>query len=155
MQEAASDRFDHVPWDSVRTTALALYADAAAQSRCSEAAPILYELLEPWADQLAGTEVLPYGHVQMYLGELADAAGWPERADEHLDFASRFHDEYGMRLWAANSHLAWASSLARRGDGARARKHGAQALELARANGYGEIEKRAAALMSAEVSAET
>lgn len=59
------------------------------------------------------------------------------------------------RVWAANSHLAWANSLARRGDGARAQNHGGQALELASANGYGEIEKRAAALMSAEVSAET
>ena len=155
VQEAASDRFDHIPWDSVRTTALALYAEAAAQSGCTEAAAILYELLEPWADQLATNGALPYGHVRMYLGELADAAGWPERADEHLDFASRFHDEHGMRLWAANSHLAWANSLARRGDRARAREHGAQALELASASGYGEIEKRAAALMSTEVSAET
>ncbi len=148
VQEAASDRFEHIPWDAVRTTALALYAAAAAQSGRAEAAPILYELLEPWSDQVVGTDILSYGHVRMYLGELADAAGWPERADEHLDFASRFHDENGMRVWAARSHLAWGNSLARRGDGARGRKHGAQALELARANGYGEIEKRAAALVA-------
>ncbi len=154
VREAAADRFEHIPWDAVRMTALALYAESAAQSGCAEAAAILYELLEPWWDQIACSGALNYGHVRMYLGELADTAGWPERADEHLEFACQFHDQHGMRLCAANSHLAWASSLARRGDGARARKHGAQALELARANGYGEIDRRAAVLVGPEVSAE-
>jgi hypothetical protein len=125
------------------------------ESRCSEAALILYELLEPWADQLAGTDVLPYGHVRMYLGELAAATDRNDLADEHLEFSSRFHDEHGMRLWAAHSYLAWGNSLARRGVGARAREHAGRALGLARANGYVPIEKRAGALMRAGVSAET
>ena len=155
VEEAACDRFDHVAWDAVRTTALALYAEAAAQSRCTQAATILYELLEPSADQLVASDILPYGHVRMYLGELADAAGWPERSDEHLEFSCRFHGQNGVKLWAANSHLAWANSLVRRGDGARAREQAARAAELAKANGYGEIEKRAAALITADVSAET
>jgi hypothetical protein len=154
VREAASDRFDHVPWDPVRTTALALYAQAAAQSRCAEAAPILYLLLEPWADEIASNDILNYGHVRMYLGQLAAATDRNDLADEHLEFSCRFHEENGLKLWAANSHLAWANSLARRGDGARARKHGAQAFELARANGYGEIQKRAGALVGPEVSAE-
>lgn len=155
VQEAASDRFEHIPWDPVQTTALALYAEAAAQSGCTEAAAILYELLEPWSDQLAVSGALNYGHMRMYLGQLADAAGWPERADAHLDFATRFHDENGMRLWAADSRLAWATSFARRGDCPRAREQAARAMELATANGYGEIERRAAVLMSAEAWAET
>ena len=155
VKEAARDRFDHIPWDAVRTTTLALYAEAAAQSGCTEAASILYDLLEPWADQLATSDVLPYGHVQMYLGELAAATDRNDLADEHLEFSCHFHEENGLKLWAANSHLAWATSLARRGDRARAREHAAQALELARANGCGEIEKRADALISADVSAET
>jgi hypothetical protein len=152
VREAAADRFEHVPWDTVRMTALALYAESAAQSSCAEAAPILYGLLEPWADQVVASGALNYGHVRMYLGELADAAGWSERVDEHLELASGFHQEYGMKLWAANSHLAWARSLARRGE-ARAREHAARAFELATENGYGEIEKRASALMSAGVRA--
>ena len=123
----------------VQTTALALYAGAAAQSGCTEAAAILYELLEPWSDQLAVSGALNYGHMRMYLGQLADAAGWPERADAHLDFATRLHDENGMRLLAADSRLAWATSFARRGDcprgaGAGRSGHGARHRQRLRRN---------------------
>ena len=68
-------------------TALALYADAAAQTGSVAAAEALYELLEPWADQIVYTGVLGYGHATMYLGQLNHTLGRDELAVEHLEFA--------------------------------------------------------------------
>lgn len=149
-QDAAADAFDHIPLDPIRLTALALYASAAAESGCVEAAGILYELLEPWADQVIATDVVCYGHVRLYLGLLADATGRDDPADEHFEFACRFHDEHALLPWSAYSHLGYARALAVRGDLARAQGHAQRALELSRANGYGLYESGAAALLAAQ-----
>jgi tetratricopeptide (TPR) repeat protein len=155
IDDAARDRFAHVPHDPVRMSALVLYADAAAHTASVEAAGYLYELLEPWADQVVYTDALGYGHTRLYLGELAHTIGRHDLALEHLEFACRFHEEHGILLWAAESHVWLARALTGRGDtAAAAREHCERALELAREHGYGEIEKRAGALISAEVSAE-
>jgi hypothetical protein len=123
VQDAARDRFEHIPWDPVRMTALALYAAAAAQSGCGDAAATLYDLLEPWENQLASTDILNYGHTRMYLGELAHTNGRDELAIEHLEFACRFHEDHGLLLWAAESQLWLAVALTDRGDSASARHH--------------------------------
>jgi hypothetical protein len=131
----------------VRLIALALYAGAAAQSGCGEEAAILYDLFEPWENQLASTDILNYGHARMYLGELAHTIGRDELANEHLEFACRFHEDQELLLWAAESHLWLAQAHARRGEAHRTREHAERALELARENGYGVIEPRAAAVL--------
>lgn len=147
VQDAARDRFDHVPRDSLRMTALALYADAAAQTGSVAAAETLYELLEPWANQVIYTGVLGYGHARMYLGQLDYTLGRDELAAEHLEFACRFHEEHGLLIWAAQSHLWLAQTLTRRGDAEHTREHAERSLELAREHGYGAIESRAAAVL--------
>jgi tetratricopeptide (TPR) repeat protein len=147
VQDAARDQFEHIPWDPVRLTALALYAAAAAWSGCREAAATLYDLLEPWQNQLASTDILTYGHTRMYLGELAHTIGRDELAVEHLEFACRFHEDNGLLLWAAESHLWLAQALTRRDDAERTREHAERSLELARKHGYGMIEPRATAVL--------
>ena len=147
VQDAARDRFEHISWDPVRVTTLVFYAAAAAQSGCGEAAAILYDLLEPWDDQLATTDTLNYGHARLYLGELAHTIGRDELAIEHLEFACRFHEDRGLLLWAAESHVCLAQVLTRRDDAERARDHAERSLELARKHGYGTIEPRAAAVL--------
>jgi hypothetical protein len=77
-----------VPW--ARMTALVLYASAAAQSRCGEEASILYELIEPWKDQLTCADAVSYGHVTIYLGALAGVQGKHDVADEHLSVRQPF-----------------------------------------------------------------
>ena len=147
VQDAARDRFEHISWDPVRVTTLVFYAAAAAQSGCGEAAAILYDLLEPWDDQLATTDTLNYGHARLYLGELAHTIGRDELAIEHLEFACRFHEDRGLLLWAAESHVCLAQVLTRRDDAEGARDHAERSLELARKHGYGTIEPRAAAVL--------
>ena len=79
----------------------------------------------------------------MWLGLLAAAMGNHEQADEHLAFASGFHEANDLQLWAARGHLGWAEDLAARDDLASAREHATRALELSREHGYGAFEPRA------------
>jgi class 3 adenylate cyclase/tetratricopeptide (TPR) repeat protein len=148
IEDAASDRFAHVPWDPPRMTALVLYADAAAQAGSLAAAEPLYELLEPWADQVVYSDPVGYGHARLWLGALAHTLGRDGAAVEHLEFACRFHEENRLLEWAAESHIWLARALARAGNTEAAREHARRALELARANGYRPLEPRAAELLT-------
>jgi len=153
LEQAASDRFEHIAPDAGTSTALALYADAAVETDSSGPAAILYELIEPFADEIVWNSIIGYGHTRMYLGLLAACMGDHEQADQHLAFACDFHETHGLLLWAARAHLGWADALAGRGDAARAHEHAARALELSREHGFGLFEERAAALVEAQSTA--
>ncbi len=155
LEQAASDRFEHIAPNAGTLTALALYADAAVETDSSGPASILYELIEPWADQVVWNGIIGYGHARMWLGLLAACVGDHEQADQHLGFACDFQETNGLLLWAARAHLGWAEALAGRGDGARAREHAARALKLSQEHGFGLFEERAAALVEARSAAET
>lgn len=144
--EAALDGFDHVPWDQTRLTVLALFADAASLGGVTDAAAVLYKLLEPFADQVVSNAASAYGHVSTYMALSAATAGWDDRADEHFAVACDLQEQNGMLLWAARAHLGWAEALARRGEHEHARSEAAHALALAREHGYRAIELRAATL---------
>jgi tetratricopeptide (TPR) repeat protein len=126
-----------------------MYADAAAQTCVTEAAAILYELIEPWADQIVWTSAAAYGHAGTYLGLLAAALGRHEQADERFTRAIEFQEQAGILVWAARAHLGWAEALAARGDAERAREHAARALEFSREHRYRLFEPRAAAILEA------
>jgi hypothetical protein len=111
-----------------------------------EAAAPLYELMEPWPDQMVWNGAITYGDVRTYLGLLAATLGWDERADGHLALACELQEQKGLLLWTARARLGWAEALARRGERERAGAEAARALQLAREHGYGAIERRAAAL---------
>jgi tetratricopeptide (TPR) repeat protein len=135
VAEAARDRFDHVPREQTRTAALALYADAAAQAGVNDAAEILYELIEPWADQVVWNGIIGCGHARTYLGLLAAALGRDEQADKHFARAIDIQERDGMPVWAARAHLGWAEApdRARRATARpRARGQRARALPQAR-----------------------
>jgi tetratricopeptide (TPR) repeat protein len=155
LQDAASDRFEHIPPSAPRLTALATYAYVAVETGDVDAASILYGLMEPWAEQLVWNAVVGYGHTRMWLGLLACLLGEHERADEHLAFACEFYDTNGVLLWTARTHLGWAEALATRGDATGAREHANRALALSREHGYGAFEPRAAALVGTESLAGT
>ena len=150
---AAADGFEHLPREHSRGTALAAYADAAAQCGVTGAAEILYELIEPWADQVAWNGVSAGGLGHTYLGLLAAALGRDEQADRHFARATEVQERGGMLVWAARAHLGWAEALSARGEDGPARERAARALELARAHGYGFIEPRAAAILEGRPSA--
>jgi hypothetical protein len=147
VEQAASDRFTHIAPNVAMLAALALYADAAANTRSTEAAALLYERMAPFSEQIVWTASSGYGHVRLWLGLLAAVLGKHELADQHLEFACEFHESNGVPLWAARGQLGWAQTLTARGQGPAAREHAIRALELAREHGYGAFEKPAAALV--------
>jgi hypothetical protein len=153
VSQAASDGFDHVPWDNYQMNALALYADAIAQADVTEAAGVLYGLLEPWPDQLIWNQVLCYGHSRTYLGMLAATLGRHELADEHFATVCEFYDANGLLFWVARGRLAWAESLAARGEPQRAAEQAELALAPAQRHAFAAIEARAASLASATPAA--
>jgi tetratricopeptide (TPR) repeat protein len=155
VRDVAADRFASIPWDLARLTALVYFAEAAAMSGELDAAPILYELIEPYGGQLVWTSVGAYGHASMYLGLLAAALGRHRQADEQFAIATEFHETNGLLVWAARTHLGWAEALAKRGEHGRARGHAERALELSREHGYHVFEPRAIALLATTASAPT
>lgn len=152
---AATDRFGQVYWDQGRTTALALYADAAYECHLRPEAEILYDLIEPCKDQVAWNGATMFGHMSMWLALMAAVLGWEDRAEEHFHVACAVQEEAGLLLWLARAYVAWAETLAQRGDHERARKMATRALELTREHGYGLFEARAAAVLAAEVDGGT
>jgi class 3 adenylate cyclase len=153
VADAATDGFEHVRWDQIRLSTLAMYAEAATLAEVSDAAGVLYELIEPWADQIAWVGAITYGQASTYLGLLATTLGRHERADEHFKRSCEFHETNELWLWAARAHLGWAEALAGRGETERARREAARTLELSREHGYGLFESRAAAIAEAGAAA--
>ena len=155
LKQAASDRFAHILPASDELSALLLYADAAVQTGDVDASSILYERIEPFADQIDWNAATSWGHVRMYLGLLAALLGKHDQADQHLGFACEFQEANGILLPAARAQLGWAEALAARGDAPRAREHAARALQLSREHGYRLFEERAAALIETQSATET
>jgi hypothetical protein len=112
LTRAASDRFADVRPAADELTALALFADTAAQTRDREAAAILYDLIQPHADQVDWHTLWGVGHARLYLGLLASVLAEHQQSDEHLAFACEFHQANDMPLWSARGHLGWAQALA-------------------------------------------
>jgi hypothetical protein len=144
VEVAAKNRFGDVLFDEGRTTALALYADVAFEAGLPSAARILYELMEPWSDQIVWNGAATFGHARMWLGLLAARLGWHDRAERDLAFACEFHERHGIPLWAARGYLGWADALGDRGEDARAREKAARGRDLAAEYGYEALVTRAA-----------
>jgi class 3 adenylate cyclase len=154
LARAAADGFEHLNWDQNRMVGLAIYADTAAQTHSVEAAAILYELIEPYADQFIFGGGPSFGLARTYSGMLAATVGRHEQADVDFAVACDFHHRNGIRTWEARSELGWAEALAERGELDRARDHASRALELSRAHGFGAFEPRAAAIVESRPATE-
>jgi tetratricopeptide (TPR) repeat protein len=148
LRENAENGFERVGWDTLRLVAFSFYADAASRLRDPVAAALIHDQMAPWRNHFIWSGALGYGHVRLWLGVAAATLERHDEADEHFAFACRFHDDNGLRLWAARSHLGWAEALATRDERALAQEHAERALELARAHGYGLIEGLAAPIAS-------
>jgi hypothetical protein len=136
-----------VGWDTLRLVTLAFYTEAASRLRALDAAALVHEQMTPWQDHFVWSGALGYGHARLWLGVTAATLRRDDEADDHFAFACRFHDDNGLKLWSARSHLGWAEAFVARGEHARAQEHAQRALELSRAQGYGLIEALAAPIV--------
>jgi hypothetical protein len=117
-----------------------------------EAARALYDLLEPYADQLPNSDLLSYDIMHLDLANLAVVFGDYERAEPHFTAALETHERIGAKHSLAKTQADWARMLvARGGDGdrLRARELAERALASAEEHGYGRVARHASAILEA------
>ncbi len=132
LDQAAADGFAGLRRDFLWLVGMTNYAAAAAHLHHADAAAVLLEQLEPWADQVSYNAVHVKGSVHHYLGLLAATLGDHDRALTHFAAAADKHEQMAAPLLLAQTRLGWASCLIERG-GPGDSEEAARMLELAAA----------------------
>lgn len=96
---------------------MSLLAETSVLLNDTDAPPVLYELLLPWAalnaaDYFEGTR----GAMSRYLGQLARATGHPSEATRHFEDALEMNERMGARPWLARSQHDYGRMLLARDD---------------------------------------
>jgi len=140
-----------LPRDALWLTGMTCYAEAAIQCGETEFAGPIFEQLDPVADQLSYGIVTSEGPVGHYVAGLAAVLGRHAEAESRYAECAAFCERVGAVFFAARTDLEWGRMLVGRGgtDGvAKGRVLLEQALASATANGYGTVERRAAAALA-------
>jgi class 3 adenylate cyclase len=146
LKEFAAAGFE-LPLDQVWLTGMVDFAEAAIECRDRDSAGPLFDQLEPWAAQLPATGGSALGPVSHYLGGLATVLGRFDQADAYFTQAAGINDRMSAKFFAARTDLSWGKMLAERrapGDIERARDLLTTSMSAAAANGYRNVERRAA-----------
>ena len=112
---ALAENFGGVPWDKSWSIATLFWADACARLRLADRAAELYELLAPYDEQLAASDVAAWGSIAWALGALATVLKRYERAEYHFAAAEGIEERLGAPLFLARTHVGWARALIARG----------------------------------------
>jgi tetratricopeptide (TPR) repeat protein len=150
LDELGTNGFEDVALDEFWLLTLSCAAAATVGIGQRHLARRLYDLLEPFADQVAGVGELWVGSVGHYLACLAGALGRYKDAERHFVAAAATHDRIGAPAWLARTHLEWARMLLTRhqpGDAAQARELLGRALATAQELGLANVERRAVELL--------
>ena len=139
-----------LPLDATWLTGMIAYADAAIECRDPVFAGPLLEQLSPFSDQWLYTDVVTSGPVSRSLGDLSVILGRYDEADAYFTHSAASSERAGAKFFAARTDLSWGRMLAERqapGDADKARHLLTNAHAVAAANGYGNVERRAAATL--------
>ncbi len=145
LEAFAASGFD-LQLDHVWLSAMVDYADAAVVCEDPTYAGPLFERLAPWHAQLPATSASALPPVSHYLGGLAGVLGRYDEADAYFSQSAAVSDRMGATFFAARTDLWWGKVLARRdrqGDTEAATARLAKAQRVARAHGYGNVDRRA------------
>jgi tetratricopeptide (TPR) repeat protein len=149
-EEVAASRFARMPVDSTWLRGITDCAAVCAYLGDSARAPVLSDLLAPYADQMpVGGLGVASGSVAYYVGLLATTLGNFEDAEARFQAAAAATARIDAPAWLARTRLEWARMLLGRrepGDAERARQLLGQAVGTARQLGLGTVERRAAEL---------
>ncbi|MFL5864604.1 MAG: hypothetical protein ACJ780_28225, partial [Solirubrobacteraceae bacterium] len=108
-------RFAELPYDVTWLTVVCLYARVAASLGDLASAEILYQMLEPWGEQVAFPAFGVWGPVALYAGSLALMLGETPTAERHFLAAAQTAVRAGAPLWEARatSQLGYLAELTR------------------------------------------
>jgi hypothetical protein len=125
------------------------YVEAAIHCGDPKYAGPLFDQLAPWAEQsVAYGSVMASGLVSHSLGGLATVLGRYDEADAYFNHSSTNSARMKAKFFGATTDLHWGCMLAERqapGDTEKAGGLLARAYTMATANGYKNVERRAAA----------
>ncbi len=147
LERFAASGFDRLRDDRHGLFSLLLLAETAAEIGARDHAERLYAILTPHAEQNAtlGLGIACLGSTHHYLGLLADACDRGSDAARHFESALAMNARMGARPWIANTQVAYAEMLRRRGladDEQRAQDLLARARETADQLGMGRLVAR-------------
>jgi len=145
--EAAGFR---LPMDAGWLTGMNCYAAAAIECRDPRFAAPIFEQLDPWSDQLSFGVASTEGPVAHYVAGLASVLGRHAEAESRYVESAEFCEQVGAKFFAALTELSWGRMLIDRagpGDREQGKVLLRKALTSAAANGYGTVERRAAAAL--------
>jgi len=146
LEKLSEADFD-LPLDQLWLTGMVCYAEAAISVGDPKYAEALLDRLVPWAAQLAGYGTTNSGPVSAYLGGVATVLRQYDDADSYFTQSAATSDRTGAKFFAARTDLWWGKMFAERnapGDAEKARDLLTKAHGVAVANGYANIERRAA-----------
>jgi class 3 adenylate cyclase len=106
----AEDLLD-IPFEQGWSSAMILWAMTCIRLHLVEPMSELYELLEPFADQIACTAVAVFGSVAWTLGTLSATLERHEQAERHFAAAAEIEERFEAPLLLARTHLDWARTL--------------------------------------------
>jgi DNA-binding SARP family transcriptional activator len=151
--EAVTRHLPDLPFDPNWIITITRSASVCAQLGDRSTAAMLYGMLLPYSERLAGQGIVWIGSVAHYLAILARVLGDLSRADAHFADAEATHTRIGAPTWLARTRLEWARMLLTSGhsaDAARARDLSGQALETARELGLASVERKAVGLLASQ-----
>jgi tetratricopeptide (TPR) repeat protein len=146
----AAENFTGLPEDSTWILAVPQFSAVCASLGDRPRAPVLFDLLVPYANQIVLTAGGALGAVAHYLAVLATTFGDFDEAERRFAEAAATHERIGAPIWLARTQLEWGRMLlgrARPGDAERAREFLSQAVTTARERGLANIERRAVRLL--------
>ncbi|MEM7141324.1 MAG: AAA family ATPase [Actinomycetota bacterium] len=129
------------------SSAIGSWAHGAAEAGDASSAAVLYELLAPWAGQIATARTSSQRLIDSYLGGFAIVLGRYEDAEMHFAAAERITEEFGAHGLTAEDDVRRARLQQAKGDDAAARQFAERALEGAQATGYALVERHARELL--------
>jgi DNA-binding SARP family transcriptional activator len=149
LEALAADGFAHLPFDETWLASMALLAETASALGDAERAPILYDLMLPYADRVAVSYAeISTGSVSRNLGLLAATTERWDDARRHFEDALEANRRIGARSWLAHTQEDYARMLltgGTRADGDKARELLAEARSTYRKLGMNTWAERAVA----------
>jgi DNA-binding SARP family transcriptional activator len=149
LAEFAEADFE-LPLDATWLTGMIAYADSATECRDPRFVGPILEQLHPFSDQWLYTDVATSGPVSRSVGDLLTVLGRYREAESHFERSAASSERAGAKFFATRTELSWARMLTERrgpGDSERAHHLLARAHATATAQGYGTVERRAAAVL--------
>jgi class 3 adenylate cyclase/tetratricopeptide (TPR) repeat protein len=140
------------PNDGAWLTETTMFAEVAVECGASRAATLLFEALEPWANQFSAIGITAEGPVSHYLGGLTTVLARYDEADRFFSDSTESCARTGATYFGARTDLWRGRMLTERGgpgDLEKAQHLLSRALSVATSKGYGGVERRTTAALAA------